>query len=87
MVLDVQLNLAVLVAYGISPSADLHASAPIGRGVHLMQAQIALARYGHAERAMREHFDTDQFSLRTCDMFVDDRLIDLMYLLQIQFSG
>ena len=54
--------------------------------IHFMQRQIALARNSHTKRSVAKHFDTDQLSARSTDMFFLNLTIDLRYLFQIQFA-
>ena len=51
-----------------------------------MQAQIAFARYSHAERTVRKHLNADQLALRSLDLLLLNLGIDLVHLLQVQLA-
>ena len=62
-VVDDQLLAALAVPDRIGAAAYLATASPVGRMRRLVQAQVALARDGHAERPVREHLDTERLAL------------------------
>ena len=58
----------------------------VGRVVHLVERQVALAADGHAQGAVAEHLDADALTRRAADILLADVAVDFRYLLQIQFT-
>ena len=71
----------------VGAAADLHTLAAVGAAVLGHQAHVALARDGHAERAMAEHLDADGLARRTEDgLRAMDGLVDMAHLVHIELA-
>jgi len=68
LILNLQLVACLNVGDAVAAAADLCARTAVGAGVHLVQAQIAFARYSHAQSAVAEHFNLHQFAARAADV-------------------
>ena len=86
LVVNLQLVAGLVVGHGVAAAADLHAFAPVGRAVGIVQAHVTLARYGHAECAVAEHLDADGLPHRPADVPCQDLSVYLLYLLHVQFA-
>ena len=86
-VLDIELVAGLAVGDGVASAADLGAGASVGRGVHLVEREIAFAGNGHTEGAVAEHFDSHQLAVRAADIFVDYGLMDGRHLVEVEFAG
>ena len=86
LVVNIQLHIRLLVAHRIGTAAHLHTRSPVGRMVHLVQREVALARYRHAQSAMTEHLDTYPFTARTADILFADMAVDFRHLFQVQLT-
>ena len=64
----------------------MHAGSAVGAGVHLVQAQVALAAYGHAQGTVAEHLNANQFALGAADILFQYLLVNLSHLVQIKFT-
>ena len=85
-VVDVQLVAGFEVGHFIAAAADLEAGAAVGRGAACLEAEVAFAGNGHAERAVGEHFDAYEFTGGAFDPFADDGFVDRFDLEEIQFA-
>lgn len=73
---------AFQVGHRVAAAADLQAGSPVGRGAEPVQAEVAFPGNGHAESAVREHFDAYPFSGRSPQVLGDNLPVDLGDLLQ-----
>ena len=84
---DVERLARLPVGDGVLAAANLAAGPPVGRARGLVQAQVALARDGHAEGSVGEHLDFDQLALRAADVVFDDFAVDGGHLLERELAG
>ena len=86
MIFDIEFDICFPIFHRVPASADLHAGATIGRSVHLVKAQVAFARNGHAERTVAKHLDADRLTFRTVNSLCADGVVDGAYLLEVQLA-
>lgn len=86
LVFDSQFVAGLTVTHGVAASAYLCAAATVGRRIHLMQAQIAFARHGHAQCSVAEHLDTHRTPRRPGDTLLGDGPADGADLVERQFA-
>ena len=82
-----QLELVVGVLHEVRTAAYLVTRAPVRRGVHLVEAEVAFPGDGHAEGAVGEHFDAEQFAAGAPDVVGDDLPMDFGHLPHVEFPG
>ena len=85
-IVHLQFNITLFILHIVCTATYLHTSPPVSRSIHLMQTEITLARHCHTECPVAEHLNTDQFSIRTFNLFLLDSIINHPHLLQIQFT-
>ena len=86
LVVNLQLVARLVVGDGVAAPANLHALAPVGRAVGVVEAHVALARDGHAECSVTEHLDAHGLSAGAADMFLLDVAVDVGHLLHAQLA-
>ena len=87
LVVDCEAVAGLTVGDGVGAAAYLCASAAVGARIHLVQAQIAFARYRHAECSVAEHLDAYQPAVRSAYILVDDGAVYRRHLVKIEFAG
>ena len=85
-VVDFQLVACLIIRHGVAAAAYLHAFPPVGGPVGIVQAHVALARYGHAERTVAEHLDADRLPFRPVDVLFQNLSVYLFHLVHVQFA-
>ena len=85
-IVHLKLDVCLLVLDDIAAPADLHALAAVGRASCVLQAQVAFARYGHAERSVAEHLYSHLLSAWSADILIYDGFVNLAHLVNIKFA-
>ena len=86
-VLHLKLVVGLQIGHTVAPAAYLGAGSAVGARVHLMQAQIALARDSHAESSVAEHLEAHEIAMRAADIVAHDGIAYGGYLLHIELTG
>ena len=86
-VLNVQLVAGLKIGDAVSAPANLGACTPVGTGIHLVEAEVALARHGHAQGAVAEHLDAHRFAFRATDVVALDGVADCAHLVEVELAG
>ena len=87
LVVHLQFGACLAVGDDIRAAAQLHASPAVGRAHCIVEREIALAAYRHAQRSVTEHLYANEFSAGTADVLLHYLAVDVGYLLHVQFAG
>ena len=74
------------VAHGVGTPANLKALAAVGAAVKIVEAHVALAAHGHAQRAVAEHFNAHRLARRAADVLFFYLPVYLGHLFELQLA-
>ena len=84
---DFHVLLPVALAEFVGAAAKLETGTPVGRGIIVVEAEIAFARNGHAKGSVGEDFNLDKLPGGAADVFFPDLPDDFSDLVQTEFPG
>ena len=80
LVVNFQLKVALLVFDDVATAAELETGTTVGRIVVVVEGEVAFARDGHAECAVGEDLNLDEFAAGSANVVVADELGNLGHL-------